>query len=482
MKYMTPHSRKHRSMFISCVIVSAAILLSVMLFRTADRLENKYALKRDFSFNALTTYGAVTEDVLKALDSPVHVYALFSPGNEDRALIHLLERYQARSTFFTFSIEDLAKNPLLVHTISDSLLDSAVSPDCLIVHGVQKDRTRVLDAGDYISTDFDTASGQFNASGARYEDSITEAVTYVTGDKLPSIQLLQGHDELDREEAAAMLDFLISKNYEVLPVDLSRQSNLSSNGLLMVLSPRKDLTPQELNSVMDYAKRGGSLFMTSDYSDPHDLPNWTALLRYYGVEIIPGVVITEKDDTASYYESPMYVMPYMQPGEATTPLIASGQDRLILVGARAISLTQESRTDLQVIPLLLSGKAYIRALKENDLTMDRQPGDLSGTFTLAAQSNRTSDDGTHSRAFFIGNSTLFTDKWLHTNTYSTEFMLEVIQTLLPEHPRDLPISPKEAFRRPMVYNSIMLPAVLTFIVPLLIFSAAALVLLPRKRL
>ena len=482
MKSITKNSRKRNSLLTSWLVMSLTIVLSIVLMGAADRLENKYALKQDYSFGSLTTYGAVTQEVLDTLDTPVHAYALFSPGNEDLALISLLERYQAGSAFFTFSVENLAENPLLVHNISDSLLDSAVSTDCLIVHSKQMDRTRVLDANDYITADFDASTGQFVASGAQYEDSVTEAIVYVTSAQLPSIQLLKGHDELDLEEAAAMVDFLVDKNYEVRSVDLSRQDTLSNDDLLIVLSPRKDLTQQELSDIMAYVEKGGSLFFTTDYSDPHDLPNWTALLRYYGIGIVPGVVITETEDAASYYESPMYVMPHMQDSEATTPLIASGQDRLILVGARALTLTQELQTDLQVIPLLVSGQAYIHIIDEDNLSMERQPGSPSGTFTLAAHSNRATKDGTRSQAFVIGNSTLFTDQWLHANTYSTEFMLEVIQTLYPEHPEDLPIAPKPAFRRPMVYDAIILPALFTFIMPALIMLAAVLVLLPRKRL
>lgn len=62
---------------------------------------------------------------------------------------------------FTFSVENLLQNPALIHNISSSLDDSTVTNDCLIIHGRQKDRTRILNMTDYITQAYDAQSGMF---------------------------------------------------------------------------------------------------------------------------------------------------------------------------------------------------------------------------------------------------------------------------------------------------------------------------------
>ena len=160
----------------SILFVSLAVAAAGLLVLAFDALENRYALKIDTSFNAITTKSAETDKVLNELDSDVHVYALFTPGEEDQALIAILERYAAASRHFTFSVENLLQNPALIHNISSSLDDSTVTNDCLIIHGRQKDRTRILNMTDYITQAYDAQSGMFYVSGLNYEQRISEAL------------------------------------------------------------------------------------------------------------------------------------------------------------------------------------------------------------------------------------------------------------------------------------------------------------------
>ncbi len=476
------YSRRCKSITKGILLILVMMIICVFLIDTADYFEKKYALKADLSFNSITTYGSVTKEVLDNLKYPVHVYALFTPGEEDQNLISLLERYQAGSQNFSFSVENLAANPMLVHSISDSIDDGSVSTDSLIVYCGEKDRTRVLDAANYISSTYDPETGTFAATGAKYEDAITEAIAYVTSDRLPLIQMLAGHEELDSKEAASLIQLLKEKNYEISHVNLQAQDTLSADGLLMILSPRKDLMEDELQQIMRYISQGGALFITTDYSNPDDMPNFNALLRYYGIQIIPGIVVANQDDQASYYETPLYLMPYMQESEITSALIVAGQDRLMLAGSRAFQIPANAQQDLQVLSLLKSGESYIRAFEENNVILEKQDGDAAGQFDLAVYADKADTQGTHSRAFVIGNTTVFTDEWLYQNTYSTEFLMRIIQTIYAQHPTDIAIEPKMAFRPSLGFGSMAIPATVVISLPLLIIAIALLVLIPRKKL
>lgn len=478
MKTMT---KKQKRTARSLLTILSALLISAVLISAGDSIENKYALKKDLSFNRVTSYGSITKEVLSSLKTPVHIYALFTPGEEDQQLIGLLERYQAASNHLTFSIENLAKNPMLAHSISDSIDDSAVTTDCLIVHCKEKDRTRILTAKDYVSKSYDTKTGAFVLSGATYENSITQAITYVSSDQLPTLHILGGHGELSTEETKSLRTFLTERGYALKDVDLSRDDMLPKGGLLMMLSPRKDITENELQKLMDFAGHGGSFFITTDYSDPYDLSNFNSLLRAYGVSIQPGVVVAEESDKASYYDSPFYLMPYMQDSEITTPLMAQQQDRLMLAGARPLNTLPNQGGNIHAVSVLTSGKATIRTF--DGKALGERPQDVAAaTYDLAVYSDRADEKGTHSKAFICGNSTAFTVEWLFANTYSTELLTQIIQTLYPDHPTDLAIQPKAAFRPSLGFGSIAMPTAIILLVPITIFIWAWIVLAKRRRL
>lgn len=462
--------------------IAAIILLSVLMVWAADSLEKSRALRVDLSFNNATTQSALTDRVLEGLQSPVHVYAVFSPRQEDWTLVGLLERYAAKSAQFTFSVESLARNPTLAHSISSSLDDSAVSSDCLIIHNKQTGRTRVLDAEDYIRQSYDIERGVFYISGLNYEKSLTEAIVYVSMDRVPTIQYLTGFGEVSGDTLASMRNLLFNYNYAMQPVDLMRGDQLDATQPLMILSPQKDIGEAALKQVDAYIRAGGALFITDDFGTSSDLANFKALYRGYGFVRKPGLVVANAQNTADYYGSPAMLMPYMQVSEITAALMAANQTTLILTGSVAFEPPAKGDSRLISQVVLESGPAYLRNTDDGSDSIEWQAGDERGTFPLALISDRAFEDGTHSKAFIIGNSSVFTDTWLHQNTYSSELLLSVIQYLDPGEPIQLAISPKDVIRPSLQsFNPAIIAAVL-LLIPLSIVAAALLVLLPRRKL
>ncbi len=465
----------------SALFLLLNILMVLLSVAAVDRAEKKYALKQDHSFNRITTLGALTKRTMSELREDVHIYALFTPGEEDHSLIGLLERYDALSDRLSYSVEDLSRNPLLATKLSDSLDDSAVSTDCLIVHCADTDRTRVLDGSNYIAQSYDIQDGQFYLSGLNYEKSITEAILYVTAERLPTVQVLTGHDELDSAATASLEALLRDANYAFVRVDLLRGDSLDPDSVLMLLSPRKDLNAAELSAIEAFSASGGSLFITSDFDDPFSLENFDALLRAYGIVKREGLVVARADATGSYFESPAYLLPYMDHTEPTEPLIAAGKKTLLLAGARAFAPPDKNMGgDLIVQTVLSSGTAYLRQYADQAGTLDWQEGEETGTFPLALLSQRAHGSGTRSMAFIIGNSSVFTDNWLYGNTYSAEFLMSMLSHLGHHDAISLEISSREAVRQPLLYGSPAVPIAVVVLLPLLVLAVAARVLMPRK--
>ena len=450
----------------------------------ADYLESKYDWQLDYSFNNITTQGEATENLLDSLTRDVRMYAVFSDGSEDSQLIALLNRYQARTPHITWSQENLTRNPLLLQLASSYGDDSAVNSDCLIIRCEETGRTRVLTAEDYIERTYDAEQGLYTITGWQYEKSISEAILYVTADSLPRMQILSGHGELDEASTTVMEDYLTSANYDLSRVNLLTDGAPDPEAPLMILSPTKDLSETELQMLTDYVQAGGDLFITVSYTDPDELPNFYALYRLYGFEPIPGLVLEDEARTDAYYESIPNLIPTMLTTDATGTLVAAGYDTLILAGARALETPTQQDSALSVQVALESTEgAYIRTLGAGStVSIERQADDRTGPFALALCASRVFDGGQSSRAFIIGNDSMFLDNWMYAYTYSGELLLQVSQYLQGKPPVDLDILSRPAVRQQLNVSNAAAPVVLLTLLPMLVAVLAVAVLLPRRHL
>lgn len=471
------------------LLCSLSVALCLMLILVMDTVETNYGLRRDLSFNSITTYSDVTEKVLENLAHPVHVYALFSSGSEDLQLIELLNRYQASCEKFTWSKENLTRNPLLAQIVSSDLGDSGVSSDCMVIRCENTGRTRILSGTDYVQYSYNTETGAYDAAGWTYEKSLSEALLYVTSDEVPLIQILTGHDELDESEAAAMEDKLEGANYQLSRVNLMLGDIPDPAYPLFILSPRMDLTEDELQTLYHFAQLGGNFFITIDFDDPDDLPNFHSLYREYGFEPLPGILVADANDAASYYYNNSQLLPEMLPGDVTDYLYANDFTHIVMVGARALKMPGETDNSLLISTCLQSGEtAYIRnfdeGLSNEQISIEKQEGDLTGRFALALSADRAFSDGTRSRAFIIGSSAIFTDTtgYMFANTYSGELLLYAADYVSGGDTISLDIIARDAVRPQLSYTDITVPTLLITLAPLMVLVIALAVLRPRRHL
>lgn len=461
---------------LSLILVLTGILAAAVF----DKLEKDHALRVDFSFNSVTTQSEQTTRIMQSLPYKVHAYALFTPGMEDQSLLGLLNRLASLSPNFTYSKENLVQNPMLVNTISSDLNDEQVTADSLILQCETTGRTRVLNTYDYLEQSFDTAEQNFVLSGISYERSIAEALVYLAMDAVPGIRILTGHGEIGETDTKYMETFLGSHHFEISRVNLLSGDTLNPKDLLMILSPQKDLTDSELKAILEFSKAGGPMLISSDYSDPDNLPKFDSLYRLMGFERKAGIVVAEGADLNAYIDNPLYLTPYMDMTEPTAPLIGAGQIRLRLPGARAFDITAMGDS-ARAEPLLTSGMAYIKSLEKANQTLAYEEGEETGQFYVALLSDYAHPDGTHARAMIIGNSAILLDSWLHEVTYGAQFLLHMVNYLSPSEPINLDIAPKKLVREQMSIAQPAVPILLIVLLPALTALAAIPVLMKRSR-
>ena len=468
--------------------VTALLLLAILLALNAIfvRLERQHGWRIDLSFNAVATHSAQTQAILDQLEHPVHIYALFTRGQEDAALEALLDRYAAASSKVTWEQTDISLNPALLTRFRSASGDVTVSNDSIIVSCEETGLFRILSPADFISLSFNYDEGVYEIAGLRYESELTSAIAYVTQDKVPRVMLLQGHGELDADTLSAFTSMLIADHFDVeLIQGAGSISALSPDDLLMILSPVRDISTEELNAIAGFTGRGGRLFLTCDYSDPvSSMPNWQTLLRSYAFTPMNGLVVASAEEPGTYYNNiRIDLIPQMLGSDMTVQLLSSGTDILLLTGSRAFETPSDTDRNLIVSPILQSGsKAYLKDMNSGSMSLDQSPEDMTGPFALALQAQRTTSDGYVSKAVILGCSTLLTSSQIHSMTDAQAFILTTVHYLSGGTLPDLGITPREAVRPQLSVASVTMGSLILFLLPLTVLIAALFILLPRRHL
>ena len=343
-------------------------------------------------------------------------------------------------------------------------------------------RYKILSYENFITQGYDIQTGSFQIAGLAYEKSVTEAVLYVSQAEVPIIGISQGHGELSTDTMVTLISFLESNSYDVKTVNLLAGDTLDDIDLLMIADPYKDFTDGEIETLRAYAQNGGSFFVIRDYTDPLDLQNYQSLLLSYGITPLPGIVVAGEEDTDSYYGERIYLIPTFNYMDMTLPLIESGMDVLLLVGASAFE-APDNQTDasLSAATVLKSGpNAYLRDISSGDGSIDYQEGDATGEQSLAILSARMHANGNISRMFAIGNSTVFTDEYIYQRTFNQEFIIQLMHELLPQKNISLDIIAKTALHPGLTVQNAAPAVALLASLPGLILLLALFVLMPRR--
>jgi len=475
MTWLKDPKRRHGRL--SLLMLALFLALAILCVLVVDALELRHGWRADYSFNGVTTQSETTKAILNQLDTPVHLYALFQKGNEDLQLFELLNRYAAQSDQVTWEQVDITLNPGLVVKFQGEA-DNPLTNNCLVVSCEKTGRYRIL--SNFVSLSYDIEAGGYTLSDLNYEREISEAIVYVTREHIPPVMMLEGHNELDQGGTAFLTDYLGSNHFDVRQVNLQTGDTLDPSGVLMLLSPQKDLHQDELEAILAFAQQGGSLFITCSPLDPvNAMPNYLSLLRAYGFIPREGMVVAGTGESGTYYnESPIALIPYMQSTAATQNLVAAGEDILLLPLCRAFEEPGQTDNALTVETVLYSGyQAYLHPVDADTLTQTE--ADALGPFPLALLSSRMME-GEMSRAFIAGNATFLTQSDLYAMTDTGVFLLSLMDYLLGGDAISLDIAAKPAVRPGLSAAGQELGIVLIVMLPMVVLLAAVWVLLPRR--
>jgi len=464
---------------LGAALMAAFVAVCVLVNIGVQALEDAHGWTRDLSFNGYATTGEETAKALDRLDTDVELYLLYQGGQEDAEVLNLLKRYEVLSDRITVLPTDLALNPGILSRFQGDT-DQPLEADTVVVNCPATGRYRVLGYEDFITLGYNVETGEFELSGLAYEKTLTEAIVYTAQSELTTLGFLQGHDELSGDALAVLISFLNSNNYAAQSINLLSGDSLEGVDLLVIVSPQKDLTDGEADTLAEYAMSGGHFLILRDYTDPlSTMPNYLALLRGYGVIPLDGVVAAGEEDTGTYYNDVYQLLPYMETLDVTRDLVQSKRDILLLPYASAFETPGDATASLTTATVLKTGpNAYVRRV--SDGKQERQPDDVSGELSVGLYAHRMFSNGNVSRMFAIGNSPVFLWDSIYKSTYSEEFLMAILGDMLPQSKVSLDIMASTALRPSLTVGSQAVGIALTVALPVLVLLAGLCVLLPRR--
>ena len=459
--------------------VGAAVLVSLL----AQIFEDHYALRKDFSFNQITTLSEATEELLATLDQPVRVSIIANQGEEDLRLTDLLTRYHTNSPHITWQVVIPSQNPAFIKGYEEK--GEELQLLSTVVEAPQTGRYKIINPNEFFISQYNEQLER--ESRFQYEKTLSEAILYTTTSYLPTALFTTGHNELSGQQVSQLKSTLTSNSFLLGDTNLNDNAALTDTDILFILSPTKDFSPAQVSKLLTYLQSGGSIFVTLDPTTEDvfsAMPNFMALLNAYGIVPTKGTILADSTAPNTYLLNIYNLLPQLVDNPLIDPLTANNNTYLLLPYTLGFIEPQVVDTALQVENLLLSEPStYEKQLNADNLNdLSKKATDAQGPFALALLSSRLEKTGQTGQIFAMGTSEAFTDGDLMRYTDNEAFLHLILSELAPDYELSIPISNKAYYRPPLSHNAGPMGIALVIVLPILVFLGAVLILLPRKHL
>ncbi|MDX9732169.1 MAG: Gldg family protein [Bdellovibrionales bacterium] len=169
------------------------------------------------------------------------------------------------------------------------------------------------------------------------EEELTRTLLRLSHEKRKTVYFVTGHGELNLTavgpESISQFKKDLELSYEVKPLELFKDPNVPEDAdLVVVAGPRQAYLPTEIDSLREYAKRGGHLLIALDPDAKHGL---AGLTKTFGIEFQNNYVLDPRAMIPGAGNIAAIGSQFSSTAEATRPLqggftiflIASGLKR-----------------------------------------------------------------------------------------------------------------------------------------------------------
>lgn len=305
----------------------------------------------DLSPTKVLSLSQQTRDVLKSLAQEARVTLFFGGSpNAYQEFADLFKRYTTESAQFRYQI-------------------------------LFRDRHQAL-AREYGVTHYNMLIVEYNGQRkllpVATEQEITQALFQLVQGKKKNLYFVGGHGEKDprshhpREGYSEVAAALTNENFAISSLQLGRGTGIPGDAAIVVVSgPQADLLPEELTALETYLQKGGRvLFMI----DPLPLPNVTATLAKYGIQLSKDLVYDPENRLAGGDALSPLVSLY----NVSVPIVKDFRLNTIFPLARSVEPISPAPPAMTVAPFCRTGAgSWARYVSQAEMSKDTL--DFEGT-------------------------------------------------------------------------------------------------------
>lgn len=457
----------------------ATILTFIMvgMLIILNLLAEQIPLKLDWSKNKIFSLSKQTYQIITDLKQDITVYALYESGKENTDITEILKKYSDHTNKIKLKYIDPNKNPGFAKRYAKD--GTNLSIGSLVVESGKK--VKVIPASDLFNFDYSNPY-QPNVTSLAVEQRVTGAIMFVKSGKAPKIYTLEGHGE-----GALPLEIskqLETENYELTSINLYTASLPQDIDVLVVNSPKQDLTMVEVDKIRRFmANQGRAIFMVDLLKNK--LPNFQTLLRSFGVAL-QQMAIVEGDNTRYIQNNPLWIQPEMG-GHQIVASLVSDKMPVIMPVAQGIEILDVKKRSLEIEPLLTTSASAWGKTDLNADSLNKTEHDIEGPFNIAvAVTDQSSSDqeAKESRMVVIGNAMFLASDIINVIPGNANFLMNSFNWL-QDQKVSLAIKPKSLLSMRLNINgfqTLLLSGFVVIVIPLSVLGIGLMVWLKRRHL
>ena len=344
---------KRRNALLTTNALVSAVLVAALLVGV-NYLAGQHHVRWDLTATRAHSLSPQTIKVLQTLPGPIQVIA-FPNGDQSAAYIQMLQTYQYYNKDFQYRIVDPDRSP------------------------AQAQQNHITSYGQVV---LQHGSASYTAEDDS-ETNLTNGLLHVLQTAKKTVYVLQGEgeialDDFTRTGMGTAKQALTDKGYNVQGLVLVQTGRIPADAAaVLVLSPSKELLPQEETALTDYYKGGGKLLIMVDPQTPAGTRAWLATAFHVSA---PGGLVLDPVSRLLGGDLAVPIAAQYPPNDITqnftlatafpvaTPLVPDPK-------AAAVTLTPVVKS---------SAQSYVKVnLASKDPGF--QPGDVKGPVVLAVQ-------------------------------------------------------------------------------------------------
>lgn len=272
-----------------------------------------------------------------------------------------------------------------------------------------------------------------------------------------------------------------AENYTIKEINLLQgNTELKKEDILVIVSPRRDLSKEETDKIKTFLTSGGRAAFFMDITK-EVLPNFQELLSFYGVKLQNALAV--EGETQNVVQNPIDLLPEMQTHDIVNSL-KSRKLPVLMPVSQGISETNIKRNTVKIEPILTTSKNSWAKVNLNSTTMVKEPNDIQGPLNIAvAITDEDTSVGRSSKLVVVGGATFIDDNVNSvTNGANVDFIMNSFNWL-QDKKDSVSIRPKTLTAEKLMINvlqQLVLSGVVVILIPAVIMIIGITVWLRRR--